>query len=361
MDDNDTSDLERQVSVLLIEDDEDDFVLVKALLAEIAAVRFELEWVTEYSHALARLTQGMHDVCLLDYRLGVHNGLELLREAINNGCAKPIIVLTGQGDYEIDIEAMKAGASDYLAKDNISVPLLERSIRYSIQQKQVEQELKRYQDRLEELVKERTEQLKMTNELLLQEIKERLRAERALQNVNEELKRLANLDGLTKVGNRRRFDEYLQQSWRVSLREQRPLSLIICDVDYFKVYNDTYGHQAGDDCLCAVSRAISHSARRPADLVARYGGEEFAVLLPNTSAEGAVEVAEAIRLEVEELKIPHDQCPISKVVSVSLGVSALVPYKEIQPELLIALADKALYEAKHRGRNCVRVRVPHAP
>ena len=139
-------------------------------------------------------------------------------------------------------------------------------------------------------------------------------------------------------------------------RETAPLSLILCDVDYFKRYNDTYGHQAGDACLQQVARAISRVLKRPTDLVARYGGEEFAVILPFTTGEGAVHIADTIHLEVQQLLIPHAKSSVSEYVTLSIGVCSTVPQKEFSPIALIAIADKALYGAKEQGRNRVVVK-----
>lgn len=177
-----------------------------------------------------------------------------------------------------------------------------------------------------------------------------------LQEANQELQRLASLDGLTQLANRRRFDEYLKQEWRRQAREQAPLSLLLCDIDCFKIYNDTYGHQAGDVCLRQVAGAIRLAVRRPADLVARYGGEEFAVILPNTPADGALFIAESIRSLVKDLEIVHVRSPINPYVTLSVGVASLVPTPKSSPAQLIAAADEALYQAKMQGRD----RVVHA-
>jgi diguanylate cyclase (GGDEF)-like protein/PAS domain S-box-containing protein len=182
-------------------------------------------------------------------------------------------------------------------------------------------------------------------------ISERKRAEEAIQKANLELERLARIDGLTQVANRRTFDESLDREWRRLWREQKPLALIMCDVDCFKAYNDTYGHQLGDDCLRAIAQAINRNAKRPADVVARYGGEEFAVILPNTSGLGAVHVAESIRQSVMELKLAHSQSAAGKYVTLSLGVANIIPAAHFKPQSLIEAADKALYEAKKNGRN----------
>ncbi|MEA5625905.1 PAS domain S-box protein [Nostoc sp. UHCC 0251] len=174
-----------------------------------------------------------------------------------------------------------------------------------------------------------------------------------LQAANEELQRLATLDGLTQIGNRRRFDQYLDAEWQRLKRDQVPLSLILLDVDFFKLYNDTYGHLAGDDCLRQLASTFKSIVKRPADLVARYGGEEFAVILPNTEIQGAVYMAQTIRQAVRNLAIPHAQSSVCDRVTVSLGVVSIVPNSEISPQDLINAADKALYIAKQQGRDQV--------
>lgn len=182
---------------------------------------------------------------------------------------------------------------------------------------------------------------------------QRKKAEAAILEVNQELQRIANIDGLTGVANRRKFEDYLHSEWRRMFREKSPLSLVFCDVDFFKNYNDTYGHLAGDDCLKKVARAIENNLKKPGNLVARYGGEEFAVILSNTDAEAAVCIAENIRLSVENLKIIHQQSPVSKYVTLSLGVVSKIPTLDFNSSALVALADEVLYQAKKQGRNRV--------
>jgi diguanylate cyclase (GGDEF)-like protein len=137
------------------------------------------------------------------------------------------------------------------------------------------------------------------------DITERKQAEEAVRRANEELQRLATIDGLTQIANRRRFDEVLQIEWKRMSREQKPLSIILSDLDFFKLYNDTYGHLSGDDCLRAVARCVSDETKRPSDLAARYGGEEFVVLLPNTDSAGALQVAEGVLKRVAKMNIEH--------------------------------------------------------
>ncbi|MCY7331940.1 MAG: diguanylate cyclase, partial [Pseudanabaena sp. CAN_BIN31] len=158
-------------------------------------------------------------------------------------------------------------------------------------------------------------------------------------------------DGLTQVPNRRCFNERLQIEWQRSLREQQSLSLILIDIDYFKLYNDHYGHQAGDHCLIEVAQTAEKQIKRPADLFARYGGEEFVVILPNTDMTGAIAVAELIQQSIHELKIPHAASKVSPNVTISLGIASLIPSDDISPEAIIAIADHNLYQAKQQGRD----------
>lgn len=172
-----------------------------------------------------------------------------------------------------------------------------------------------------------------------------------LNSANIELKQLALRDPLTKVYNRRFFDEKMSQEWSRLRRIPSPLSIIMCDVDCFKSYNDTYGHQAGDKCLQMIADAISSTAKRPADCVARYGGEEFVIILPYTPARGALKVAEAIRNKISELNIPHSSSSVSSIVTVSMGIAGSIPNNEDNPVLLVEAADHAVYLAKAQGRN----------
>jgi len=178
-----------------------------------------------------------------------------------------------------------------------------------------------------------------------------------LQSLNQELTMLSATDSLTQVANRRYFEERLDKEWRRIVREQGEVAIIMIDVDHFKLYNDSLGHQQGDACLRKVALSIRDSLRRPADIVARYGGEEFIVFLPQTTREGAVRVAEMIRENVVNLDIPHPASDTLDVVSVSIGVSYCQPLETTSSRDLIAKADKALYAAKHEGRNKVLVKI----
>ncbi|MDZ7950471.1 diguanylate cyclase domain-containing protein [Nostoc sp. DedQUE09] len=187
--------------------------------------------------------------------------------------------------------------------------------------------------------------------ITIRDITGRKQIELALQDANQKLEQLANLDGLTQVANRRCFDARLKAEWKRLAREQQPLSLIIFDVDKFKLYNDYYGHLAGDDCLMSIAQTVQQTIHRPADLVARYGGEEFLVLLPNTDLAGAIKVAQSIQQAIHALAIPHVQSDVKNIITVSLGISSCIPIWNIKPDTLIASADKALYHAKQNGRD----------
>ncbi|MGK7921571.1 MAG: diguanylate cyclase [Trichodesmium sp.] len=174
-----------------------------------------------------------------------------------------------------------------------------------------------------------------------------------LEKRNQELEKVAYIDSLTGVPNRRHFEEKFHEEWKRLIRDNTSMSVIMVDVDYFKLYNDTYGHQQGDKCLQQVAQAISRAVKRPADFVARYGGEEFVGVLPNTPIEGALKVAENIRKEIEALEIPHTTSAVSNWVTSSLGVASSHWSNESNPEMLLQAADMALYNAKKAGRNRV--------
>jgi len=186
--------------------------------------------------------------------------------------------------------------------------------------------------------------LKFENLELLEEVRK----------TNEILRRVSAVDGLTGLANRYSFEEFMEREWRRAIRDQKPLSLIMADIDHFKAYNDTYGHQGGDDCLKKVAWVIAEAVKRPADLAARYGGEEFMAVLPDTDLNGALEIADTLRRGVEALGIPHEHSSTAGVVTISIGVASLIPEQGMSSSHLVKLVDMALYSAKHAGRNMVR-------
>jgi diguanylate cyclase (GGDEF)-like protein len=222
----------------------------------------------------------------------------------------PILMITCLDDEESVDRAFEAGATDYVTKP-IHWPVLRQRLRRLLQQAQVYKQL---------------------------------------EAANQALQHLANVDGLTELPNRRRFDDYLNTQWINLAQEGCPLSLILCDIDFFKFYNDKYGHPAGDVCLQKVGGILSQKAQKHQDLVARYGGEEFAVIMPYTHASGAIHVAATMQAAVRGLKIVHDGSAVSQHVTLSMGIATVIPTWESSPSDLIVLADKALYQAKAGGR-----------
>jgi two-component system chemotaxis family response regulator WspR len=237
----------------------------------------------------------------------------------------PIMVLSSKEDPRDKSKAFETGASDYLVKIPDKIELIARIRAHS---------------RGYLLQRERDEAYRALEAL-----------KRELEVSNLELARISNQDALTGLANRRRFDEALDVECRRAARDRNALSLILTDVDFFKKYNDAYGHPAGDECLRRVGEALSYGARRPADLPARYGGEEFALILPSTPRKGAPHVAEAVRCGVAALSIPHSGSSVADHVTLSLGIATLDPEHPVSPETLIERADAALYAAKHGGRN----------
>jgi len=246
----------------------------------------------------------------------------------------PIIVLSNKEDPRDKSHAFELGASDYLVKLPDKIELIARIRAHS----------KTY--------------------LMQQERDEAFRRMRLLQNELEEsnvqLQRLTCLDGLTGIANRRRFDEFLQKEWLRAVRAKAGISIVLVDIDSFKLYNDNYGHQKGDECLSRVAHALSTSLNRPTDLAARYGGEEFVVVLPDTLHNGASLLSENLRANVESLKIAHAYSNVSEYVTISLGVACMRPTAQQTAKYLIELADQALYRAKSEGRNRVVITPPIA-
>ncbi len=323
-------------SILIVDDKPENLRLLSAILSEKG---YKVRRVLNGQIALTACQTSPPDLVLLDINMPGMNGYEVCKKlkASEQTGDIPVIFISAMDDVWDKVEAFSVGGVDYITK-----PF------------QIEEVLVRVENQL--TIQRLHAQLKAQNARLQQEICDRLRVEAELQQANQELKRLASLDGLTRIANRRHFDERLQLEWRRLFREKSSLSLILCDIDEFKNYNDTYGHLAGDYCLRQVASAISEAVKRSGDLVARYGGEEFAVILPNTTADGAACVAEDIKQELHNLKIPHPRSCVSEYVTLSLGLSSTVPTLKNPPDALIAVADTALYEAKQQGKNRIIVK-----
>ncbi len=249
------------------------------------------------------------DLILLDVMMPRMDGWETCEKLKQSPETKdiPIVFLTARTDTEAIVRGFNAGGVDYVSK-----PF-------------------------------------NTSELLA-----RIHTHIDLWQKTRQLRDLAENDGLTMIANRRRFDTFLELEWRRCMRTDNPLSLILIDIDYFKAYNDSYGHQRGDECLKQVAEAIRQTAKRPGDLAARYGGEEFILVLGNTDAKSAIKLAEATRLRIEQLGIPHVTSMVNDTITVSMGVATVIPDKDMAPAGLIEIADGLLYESKHAGRNQVK-------
>lgn len=321
------SDFYQKPPLILIVDDEKTLRLVLSRAMEQEG--YQVSEAENGHQCLAFCQNQLPDIILLDAMMPVMDGFiccAQLQDLYGQKCP-PVLMITGLNNQESVDRAFEAGATDYITKP-IHWAVLRQRVRRLLHTHWVMAELHR----------------KIEQERVLKA---------KLEEMNQELQRLVDLDGLTQIANRRAFDEALQQEWKRLAREQLPLSLILCDIDFFKSYNDTYGHQAGDECLQQVADILKKAVKRPADLVARYGGEEFVVILPNTSVRGAIQVAEAIRSKVKSRAMVHDGSVVSKFVTLSCGVAGVIPPPNTTPDRLIAEADQALYKAKVEGRDRV--------
>ncbi len=186
-------------------------------------------------------------------------------------------------------------------------------------------------------------------------VKAKVKNHMELKLYRDMLKNASRVDGLTGIDNRRRFDETIESEWKRAFRQRDSLSLLMLDIDFFKLYNDTYGHQAGDECLRQIAMTLAKNLKRPGDLAARYGGEEFACVLPGVSPEGVVKIAGRMHTAVRELAIPHEDSDVAEIVTASIGVTTMMPADNEGWEKLVERADKALYQAKQEGRDRVVV------
>jgi diguanylate cyclase (GGDEF)-like protein len=301
---------ENQSLVLLVDDEPFIRMILRQFLQREG---YEIVEAENGIEALTIFKQLHPDIVLLDAIMPDMDGFECCMELQTIDCSKhtPVLMITGLEDKESVDRAFEVGAMDYVTKP-IHWPVLRQRVKRLIQQSQLQQNL---------------------------------------EAVNLELQRLVTIDGLTEVANRRGFEEYFSQEWQRMKREQSPISLIICDVDFFKKYNDTYGHRVGDRCLQEIAQAIKDIVKRPGDLVARYGGEEFSVILPNTDTEGAIYLADKICDVVRKLAIPHRNSQVSPYVTLSAGFTTEIPQTNSDLEEMIAAADRALYQAKAAGRD----------
>ncbi|HIK28701.1 MAG: PleD family two-component system response regulator [Oscillatoriaceae bacterium SKW80] len=328
-----------KVNILVIDDHPDNLRVLSAMLSKQG---YHVRKALNGKIALIACEVTPPDLILLDINMPDMDGYEVCQRL--KACEKtkdiPVIFLSVLDNVLDKVKAFKAGGADYITKP------------FHIEEVTVRVENQLNLQRLKNELQEKNRLLEKQNALLIEENEKRRLAESALQQANEKLQKLVIIDSLTEVANRRHFDEVLQKEWYRCQREQFFLSLILCDIDYFKLYNDTYGHLAGDACLRQVAGAITKAVRRSTDLVARYGGEEFAVILPNTNLQGAEGVAQKIQREVIKLEIVNALSPCNSYITLSQGIASVIPSYNLSPDILIANADKTLYQAKQQGRNC---------
>ncbi|WP_342114870.1 PleD family two-component system response regulator [Pseudoduganella sp. OTU4001] len=296
----------RNGRLLIVDDAMENIQILNHVLGEEHEVLFALngEKALELAH------QHRPDLILLDALMPGMDGYEVCAalHASSELQDIPIIFVTALTNPEDETRALEAGAVDFITKPfNVAV------------------------------------------------VRARVRTHLTLKRQSDTLRELTLTDSLTGVANRRCFNDAIDHEWRRCLRSGAPLSVVMIDIDHFKLYNDAYGHQAGDTCLKEVARAMVHCAGRSPDLVARYGGEEFIILLPQVGAEGAETVAQRLLANIAELAIPHRMSPAGNAVTVSLGVATVQPSDSSSAEALVRAADQALYQAKESGRNRYRI------
>jgi two-component system chemotaxis family response regulator WspR len=313
-----------KVRVLLVDDQLLVIEAVRRMLADQPDIEFH--FVTDPGKALDCAERLQPTVILQDLVMPGWDGFDLIRRYRAQPHLEqiPVIVLSARDEPALKAHGFAVGANDYLVKLPDRLELLAR-VRYHSAA---------YISRLQ-----RDEAFRFLRE-----------SQNHLAEANIELQKLAALDSLTGIANRRRFDELLQHEWQRGQRERRPLSLLLCDIDCFKLYNDTFGHLAGDLCLKKAAAVMTACLKRPADLAARYGGEEFALVLPDTDETGARNVAEDCLRALAELNIDNPQSP-HRIVTMSIGIATLIPVIASSPADLIDDADRALYAAKDSGRH----------
>jgi diguanylate cyclase (GGDEF)-like protein len=298
-----------QANILLVDDDPGAIELMGRILASVGTLRF----ATNGSDALRLARDSAPDLILLDAEMPGMSGFELLKTLkVESSLADvPVIFITSHSEAGFEVSALDMGAADFIAK-----PL--RSSR----------------------------------------VLARVRTQLRVKHMADELRRTATTDGLTGVANRRQFDVSLEREWLRAKRSGEPVSLLMIDVDHFKMYNDLYGHPQGDTCLCRVTEALRSACKRPADLLARYGGEEFMILLPQTPRQGAKHMAQQVLDAVNALAIFHENSQTTHYVTVSIGIGCFddastcwaSPAHGLRASDLVEAADKALYSAKQAGR-----------
>lgn len=298
------NDLAANTKILIVDDEPLNIEVLSETIEDLGDILF----ATSGQAAIDLCIQQQPDLVLLDVMMPEMDGYEVCKKlkALPETKDIPVIFATALSDENDEAKGFEIGAVDYVTKP-ISAPIVIARVRNHL-------ELKRYRDYLEQI---------------------------------------AFIDGLTAIPNRRRFDEHFQSEWQRGVRREASLAVLMIDIDFFKPFNDHYGHQAGDDCLVKVAQALASSVHRPGDLVARYGGEEFVCVLPDTDLAGAEIIANTLRKSVNALKVPHEFSNVTDHVTVSIGAAAVKLEQSMKPEELVEKADNNLYEAKESGRDRV--------
>ena len=325
-----------QINILLVDDRKENLLTLESLLDN---PDYNIIKVESGQDALAKILDHEIALVLLDVLMPGMDGYETAELMRSNKRSRniPIIFITANHKEEDHIfKGYEAGAVDYLTKP-VAPQMLKSKVGVFI-------ELHRQRLELEEKTRELNAKVVELEELQQQ-----------LEEKNRQLKTISNIDALTGIYNRRFFNEIIEVEWRRGIRNKKTLSLLMIDIDHFKSYNDTYGHSPGDTALKAVADAISSPLKRKVDILARYGGEEFSAILPETDETGALQLGKEMLDAVRTIKVEHRESPTSPYLTISIGIYTLTPTDAYTYIDLINGADKALYDAKDAGRNCIKL------
>ncbi|MBT9312966.1 GGDEF domain-containing response regulator [Leptothoe kymatousa] len=328
-------------NILLIADNLGDAISIREMLGACEGMSvFNLVHAESLAMGLQCLQQNGFDVVLLDLELPDSQGIETLVRMQQSFANIPTVVLTEFADEKFAVQLIRQGAQAFLVKGNINSSWLKSALTVSVTKFECVAQQQQQQQRLEQSNQDLHRQMTVCVD--------------ELHRLRQELKTLSTLaatDSLTGIANRYGFEQCLEREWDHAYRSQRSLALIMLDLDYFKQFNDGYGHIQGDSCLRQVAQTLQSHLENFQGMVARYGGEEFVAILPDTSVQSAVQVAETLRISIQALAIRHPNSAISRWVTASLGVAAAVPTAKDVAADLVHEADQALYCSKKQGRD----------